>query len=54
MKLDNIATEIKVTGSKTLGYYCSFYIGSRFYKKKVEFCGAEMFVTLSNKLYSVN
>lgn len=54
MKLDNIATEIKVTGSKTLGYYCSFYIGTRFYKKKVEFRDSEMFVTLSNKLYSVN
>lgn len=34
MKLKDIATEISVTGSKTLGFYCSFYIGMQYHQKK--------------------
>lgn len=34
MKLIDIATEISVTGSKTFGFYCSFYIGMQHHKKK--------------------
>lgn len=34
MKLKDIATEISVTGSKTFGFYCSFYIGMQHHKKK--------------------
>lgn len=35
MNLNKIATEIVFTGSKTLGIYCSYYVGMTHYKTKV-------------------
>jgi hypothetical protein len=53
MKLIDIATEISVTGSKTFGFYCSFYIGMQQYKKKAFIKDNILCIIFNSKTYEV-
>lgn len=54
MNLNKIATEIVVTGSKTLGMYCSYYVGMTHYKTKIAIDNDKnMFIMHGNKPYQV-
>jgi hypothetical protein len=53
MKLIDIATEISVTGSKTFGFYCSFYIGTQQYKKKAFIKDNILCIIFNSKTYEV-
>ncbi len=53
MKLKDIATEISVTGSKTFGFYCSFYIGLQHYKRKAFIKDNTLFIIHNSKTYEV-
>ncbi len=53
MNLNTFATEIVVTGSKTLGLYCSYYVGMTKYKRKVTMDSNNMFISHNGKQYKV-